>query len=127
MKRAERDRLKVVVYHAYMASQGDGKKTELILEALASKYHKTSRTIQSWIYNVQKRQYAQIDSLKGKDTQLEHRLNNVEDKAEDSHISAVKQELQLMREMGTPFIFSYCKDGKWYVATNEIYPKGQIE
>lgn len=54
MKKKERDRLKELVYEAYMAGQATGGKTEVILEALANKYGVCSRTLQNWIYDVRK-------------------------------------------------------------------------
>lgn len=54
MRKKERDRLKVVVYEAYMAGQARGQKTEEILEALGQKFGVHPRTIQNWIYDVGK-------------------------------------------------------------------------
>lgn len=62
MKKKERERLKLVVYEAYMAGQATGQKTEGILEEVAQKYHRNARTIQNWIYDV-RRQRKALESL----------------------------------------------------------------
>lgn len=58
MKKKERDRLKVVVYEAYMAGQARGQKTEVILQELGGKFDRHPRTIQNWIYDVDKQREA---------------------------------------------------------------------
>jgi hypothetical protein len=54
LKNKERERLKVVVFEAYMAGQARGQKTEVILDALSKKFGRTPRQLQNWIYAVNK-------------------------------------------------------------------------
>lgn len=58
MKKKERDRVKIVVYEAYMAGQARGQKTEEILDELGGKFDRHPRTIQNWIYDVGKQREA---------------------------------------------------------------------
>lgn len=70
MKKKERERLKTVVYEAYMAGQARGQKTEVILEALGQKFDRHPRTIQNWIYGVGRSREAQLEALKANITNL---------------------------------------------------------
>ena len=93
MKKKERDRLKWVVYEAYMARQGRGGKTEEITEALAKKFHVCPRTIQNWIYDVSKQRQAMHRQM------LETVRTNV---------------MQLRHESGLPFTYTYIDENGDY-------------
>ena len=70
MKKKERDRQKAVVYESYMAGHARGEKTEVILERLGKKFHRSPRTIQNWIYEVSRSREAQQEALKANITNL---------------------------------------------------------
>lgn len=93
MKTKERDRIKVVVYEAYMAGQARGQKTEEILEELGQKFHVHPRTVQNWIYDVRKQREVNQQCL------LETVRTNI---------------MQLRHESGLPSIYTYIDENGHY-------------
>jgi len=93
MKKKDRNRLKEVVYEAYMAGHARGGKTEEIVEALAEKFYVCPRTIQRWIYDVRKRRQAIKQQL------LETVRTNI---------------MQLRHESGLPSTYTYIDENGHY-------------
>lgn len=64
MTKKERERLKILVYEAYMEAQARGEKTEVIRDALAIKHNVSSKTIERWVAEIFKRREAMMGQMK---------------------------------------------------------------
>ena len=80
MTKKERERLKIIVYEAYMEAQARGEKTEVIRDALAVKHNVSSKTIERWVAEIFKRREAMMGQMKATISELETTINGLKEK-----------------------------------------------